>query len=93
MLCRPIVAAKRQFFVDKFDRCLGDIKMTWRSIKSILKPNSQSKFHPTIHVGGRVVASPSEAAEKFNLYFSNIEKELDTLIPINNTDPLSILTQ
>jgi hypothetical protein len=87
--------AKRKYFGDKFNACQSDIKKTWASINSILKPDKNSKKHEheiSLKDNDQIVSDPVRVTNLFNEYFTTIADNLARNIPPVNKDPLEYVT-
>ena len=90
ILRKLIKSAKESYYLSKFNSIAGDVKKTWKTIKSILQSKSKgSEFK--IEIAGETISDPSQISENFNDYFASIGSTLAANIPQTNTDPLSYL--
>jgi exonuclease III len=86
-----IKIAKRHYYKNSFENCLGDIKKTWILLKKILMQKSDRKPIKKIICDGLEVIDDLDIANSFNNYFANIAEELDSqLLPVNDS-PLDYL--
>lgn len=88
ILTSSIRIAKKQFFTRKFDSCAGDIKKTWKSINSIIRPNSGASSSCELLIDNELVTEPVEVATKFNEHYTSIASKLAAIIPVTNLNPL-----
>ena len=91
ILRKVIKSAKISYYISKFNAIAGDVKKTWKAIKSILQSKAKnSEFK--INISGETVTDQVLISEKFNEYFASIGPNLAANIPQTNTNPLSCLT-
>ena len=86
-----IKTAKVSYYLSKFNAIAGDVKKTWKTIKSILQSKSKSTGFK-LNLGGETITDPTHISENFNEYFASIGPTLAANIPLTNTNPLSYLT-
>ena len=92
-LCRTIADAEGHYFTNKFDNCQRDIRATWRSINSMLKPNYNKGTCPILRVNNGVISGAGEVAECFNNYFVNIGDELNQVVSTGDANLLSFVVR
>jgi hypothetical protein len=83
--------AKTNYFSAKFAACQNNIRLTWKNLNSIIRPDSQHLLLTEIVHDGRVINKPSEIASIFNNYFSTVASELDSNIPPSIISPLTFM--
>ena len=80
--------AKRKYFNDNLDRNKQNPKATWNLINDLYSRKlDKLKRVPEIKIGEQTITNPTEIAEQFNFYFSNIGKDLATEIPPADVEP------
>ena len=90
ILRKVIKTAKDSYYLSKFNAIAGDVKKTWKTIKSLIQSKSRaSEFK--ININGAMVKDPIQISENFNDYFASIGPKLAANIPQTNTDPLSFI--
>lgn len=82
---------KRKHFSNEFKKAQGNVKKSWKLIKSIINKNLSNKTIKSICVDGSVVSEEDEIAESFNNYFSNVASNLDSTIPKSDISPIDYL--
>ena len=68
----------------------NQIIYTWKSLNSLIRYKNTSKDVIQNH-DGSTVSDPSDIAEVFNNYFSNVASNLDRYIPHPNISPMNFL--
>jgi len=73
-----IKVAEKQYYASRFKDIEGDIKQTWKLIKSVINRNSTKSddIHEIRINSNTSVSDPVEIANEFNEYFANIGKVL-----------------
>ena len=87
-LTNIIKAAKRNYYLNKFE---ADIKQTWQLLKNInnnIMSNSKIK---EIIIDNKIISDNHEMAHKFNEYVTNIGSTLAKNIPHVNGDHLQFI--
>ena len=79
---------KSNYFLNKFDQSISDIKRTWTIIRNMMGCKSKSNIIECITVGGREFSRQSDIAEQFNEYFCSVASKLDNLLPNPEISPL-----
>src|SRR6218665_3990436 len=62
-----------------------DLKLTWLTIKQILRTKKSDSFTELLTANGNVITESSRIAEEFNNYFINIPPKLVDKIPHSGT--------
>ena len=80
--------AKRKYFNDNLDRNKQNPKIAWNLINDLYsrKPDKLKRV-AEIKIGEQTITNTTEIAEQFNLYFSNIGKDLATEMPPDDVEP------
>ena len=78
---------KKLYCTNKFNDCQNNIRITWLSIDNILKPHSLKKTYPPLCINDKIIYDSSGKAECSNEYFTNMGRELDNNIDVNNIYP------
>ena len=87
-----IRTAKRQYFVNNFEVNKSNSKETWNLINQLSSRSSKKSVNISeIKTGEKVINTPSELAQTFNLHFSNIGQNLAAEIPNVNVVPESYM--
>ena len=70
--------SKREYFETLFEKYKKDVKMTWNTINTILKPNKNSKYKSIkkILYKNQTLTENIDIANAFNDFFCNIGKEI-----------------
>ena len=80
-------AAITQFFSNKFRLYEKSCKKTWELINHLMNRGGRHSFPCAFfNTNGQILTSPTEIANSFNAYFSNIGNELAKKITPNNLD-------
>jgi len=82
--------SKVNYFRDKFDRCKGNIRMTWRNINDVMGRGKRADIDKIIQ-SGESFEDDYEIACRFNQYFSSVAGELREAIPDSDASPLGFL--
>ena len=65
--------AKSKYYKDLFQKCIGEVKKTWKHINTLLGRKRKNSDFPTHFIdNGRIVKDDKEIAEAFNNFFTNI---------------------
>ena len=88
-----IKQAKMQYYKDKFNNNLHDVKSTWNVINKILKPSSKRQNDFQIKNDDTKLRDSTEIANAFNDYFSSVAPSLAAQIPDVGIDPISYLSR
>ena len=87
-----IRTAKRQYFVNNFEVNKSNSKETWNLINQLSSRSSKKSVNISeIKTGEKVINTPSELAQTFNLHFSNTGQNLAAEIPNVNVVPESYM--
>ena len=74
--------AKRSYYDRKFDSAKNDLKLTWKLLKEVInKRKSKSPLPSSFKAEGRSITDPTEIANRFCKYFTNIGPRLASAIP------------
>ena len=74
--------AKRSYNDRKFDSAKNDLKLTWKLLKEVInKRKSKSPLPSSFKAEGRSITDPTEIANRFCKYFTNIGPRLASAIP------------
>ena len=79
-------AKKKKYFEEKFDRCSGDSKYTWKLLNELTFRKRNKNGSPSeIEINGKTTQDSTQIAEAFFSYFSSVGRNLESQIPhINN---------
>ena len=65
--------AKAKYYREHFQKCIGDIKQTWKNINKLLGKRGKNSDYPTHLIeDGKIIKDDKEIAEAFNNFFINI---------------------
>ena len=81
--------AKINYYKTLFDRNRNNLRMTWKTIKSITCPSLTNKIIPKLIIDNIEFNNPADICEKFNTFFTSIASTLESSIPQTTIDPLS----
>ena len=84
---RIIDRARITYYKNLFDRNKGNIRSTWRIIKSLTSQNSAADKISKINWHGSSSDDEQQIANIFSQYFSGIAAELENDLPTTNFDP------
>ena len=85
--------AKRSYYDRKFDSAKNDLKLTWKLLKEVInKRKSKSLLPSSFKAEGRSITDPTEIANRFCKYFTNIGPRLASAIPAVSSTFRSFLT-
>ena len=74
--------AKKMYYDDKFQLAKNNLKETWKLINEVTNKKKQKQSLPsTFQVGDRLVTDPTEIANGFCKFFSNIGPSLANKLP------------
>ena len=77
--------SKRTYFTRYFQENLNDLKNTWKGIKKIIcLKSSQSSLPTAITIKGKTIVHPTEIANSFNDYFTNVAVNIQSSIKFAN---------
>ena len=80
-----IKRAKRLYFANNLDLDKHNMKKTWNLINELNSRNYRNTTNiKEVKIGNQVLNSPSQIAEAFNAYFSNVGSNLADEIPSNS---------
>ena len=89
-LNHTIRVAKRLYFGKKIEEAKSNIKNTWRLLNEILNRKSKKQLLPSIfNIGEQELSDPTQIAEQFCKYFTNIGPSLASNIPVSQKSPHS----
>ena len=92
-LTHSIRTAKRLYFDNKLTANKSNLKETWKMLNSIINKNTvKSKLNTIFNLDGKEISDPSEIANKFCDYFTNLGPSLARKIPITATSATSFLS-
>ena len=73
--------SKKEYYQNFFEENSGNLRNTWRGIKTIININSKDKINPSsLSIDGNSVNDPEKIANEFNNYFSGIAGKLQSSI-------------
>ena len=73
--------AEKNYYNNKFIEIEGDLKKTWKLIKSILPKSSLTNSRMELNIDGKATADRQNISDKFNQYFTQIGPDLAKKIP------------
>ena len=77
ILRKSIISAKQIYYESRFNRIGNDIRRTWKTINEILTKNqTKNKFPKVFNDDGSMIADRVNIANKFNVFFTNIGKQI-----------------
>ena len=82
--------ARNNYFRRKFTECSNNSRNTWKTLNSLIRYKNTSKDVILNHNVSKV-SYPSDIAEVFNNYFSNVASNLDYNIPHSNIYPFNLM--
>ena len=92
-LNHTIRVAKRLYYGKKIEEAKSNIKNTWRLLNEILNRKSKKQLLPSIfNIGEQELSDPTQIAEQFCKYFTNIGPSLASNIPVSQKSPHSFLS-
>lgn len=78
-----LTKAKNQFYINKVNSFGTDSRKVWRFVNNM--QNNADKKHPNpvsiLQIGNKQISNPTEIAECFNNYFTNVGQNLASHIP------------
>ena len=82
--------AQALYYTEKFSQCRSNLKETWRLIREVScsKKRQRDKIPDFFRHQGRILHDPTEIADEFNKYFTEIGPKLAEEIP-QSTKPFS----
>jgi hypothetical protein len=85
--------ARRSYYQSQLELNKHNLKRSWNIINTVINRKKVTKHKiETLNINGKKSSDPSEMAEFFNSYFTNIGKTLDAKIPPSTTDPNSYIS-
>ena len=91
-LTHSIRIAKRLYFDKSLMENKSNLKETWKILNSVInKKRGKSKMNSVFNVGGKEISHPSEVANNFCNYFSNLGPSLAKKIPASSTPASSLI--
>ena len=82
---------KTDYYHNKFRNCVGNASSSWKLINSLIKHKTPPK-KIKLSLSNHESDDPSEVANAFNDYFSNIGAKLNDEIPTSNVSPLHYMS-
>ena len=84
-----IKMSKQRYFRDKFSRCSGDAKDTWKVINRVMCNDIKEKPNINLDYDDRIISDSYELSNIFNDHFSSIGPRLANEIPEGEYSPES----
>ena len=92
-ISRQISLVRKNYFCSVFEDSRRDLRKTWSLVKNLMS-FSISKNNIRSIISNNIEYFDEESiAKTFNDYFSNIASELDSSLPLSETDPISFMRQ
>ena len=86
-------AAKRIYYAKKLEECKSNMKSTWIILNEVINnKKSKSNLQTTFNVDDKEISDPTQIADHFCAYFTNIRSNLANSIPPCLTSHLSFLS-
>ena len=76
---------KKSYYANKFKECKTNMKSSWQEINKILGKGKKADVPDDVRDGQHVYSDPSDIANAFNSYFTNIGSSLANNIPQTST--------
>jgi len=92
MLKCIIKSCKRNYYQQKFDLNSKNIKDTWKTINSLIRPKVR-KNKISLKIDDSIESDPEIISELFNNHFISLAPKLNSCIPQIDIDPLSYVTR
>lgn len=86
-----IRTAKRDYYLNYFEKYKDNVRKIWKKINEFKKAKS-NKNTQKINLGSSLSTNNYHIANAFNQFFTNIGPSLDSKIPNSDKDPLSYLS-
>ena len=84
-LTHLIKIAKKQYYEEKFEEVKNNHKATWRLINEVInKRKARPSFPSSFKSGNNILSDPSDIANSFCKYFTNVGPDLARKIPNTN---------
>ena len=83
--------AKKEYFVNEFDRLGNDSRKSWKLINSFFKGNQKEPLPQSMYLNKNEYKNEQQISEAFNHYFSTIGSSLAQKIPSNNESILKCM--
>jgi hypothetical protein len=87
---------ERKYYLTEFTKRTNNLKATWTLINEILhrekNTSSKSSSPSTLLIDNKQYTTPTDIADKLNVYFTSIGKSLSDLIPPTSTTYQSYLS-
>ena len=91
-LTSSLRAAKRIYYAKKLEACKSNMKSTWTILNEIINKKSKSNLPTTFNVDDKEIPNPTQMADHFCAYFTNIGPNLANSIPPCLTSHRSFLS-
>ena len=89
ILSRSIRIAKKDYFINEFEKYKNDIRKTWDTLKfNLNKSKVKSKFPNFYLINGKQKTDMRQIANHFNDYFTNVGSQVDA-IDTSNKQPFT----
>src|SRR6218665_3416337 len=75
------IKTEKNYYASEFKKYNGDLKHTWKVIRSILNTSCNSTKIDELCINGTKITDAEIMAEHFNIYFSNVAQILSDKIP------------
>lgn len=89
---RIVRQSKKNYFVNKFESCRGDLRRTWNNINTLMKGRHKNKSISLRDDNGVVHSGPDKVSDIFCKYFSQVAEKIDDNIPQIDINPISYLS-
>lgn len=76
-LQQEIKDLKEKFYKDKFEKCQGNSKLTWKVINEVTGQSTKNNNQIELDINGSLVSDPFLIANEFNSFFLNVVDNLN----------------
>ena len=90
-LNRKIEAARKNYYLNKFENCRGDSSSTWKLTNNILGRKTKSKVPSSLGHDSDEITDEKEISNMFNRYFVNVGPRLASTLQNTDTNPINYL--
>jgi len=78
---RTLRAAKKLYYQQKFEANVKNPKKTWETLNEVMGKEKRSANVEKININGNISSNPSDMANHFNEFFTQIGKKISNSIP------------
>ena len=84
-----IKRAKNDYYKNRFQNNINDLKQTWRDLRKIVSANSNRRGISEIEYDERSITNSIDIARHFNDHFCSVANRVTDGLPVSDCDPMS----